>query len=292
MKKQQLGWMLSLLATLLLTQGAFAQDDKEFHMDEVYEIASNGAFHLRASDADIQIIGSERSDVRVKVDRVEVVRGLSSRSRDFDMEVENKGGDLYVTERRGQGTHINIGYHRLDYKILIELPKAASLRIRGDDDDYYIKNVNGGISMRADDGDIELVDCGGESFEIELEDGNLRMNEGAGKIYLEMDDGDADIINAAFERVEINLEDGSLNLETALSDNGTYELRADDADIDLVVLKGGGEFMIRKDDGRVRYTREYELIEETDYRTELKLPGGTASVRIRTDDGRVSLEKQ
>ena len=278
--------------TILLAQVAFAQDDREFHMDEVYGISSGGTLYLKTSDADVRVIGADRTDAHVKIDRVEVVRGFSSRSREFDVEVENKGGDLYVTERKGSGTSINFGYQRLDYEILIELPRGVSLQVKGDDDDYYVKNIDGKISMRLDDGNIELSDCMGNDFEIELEDGDLRMDQGAGKIYLELDDGDADIMNAAFEKVEVNMEDGSLNLETTLEGNGTYELSADDADIDFIVLEGGGSFLVRKDDGRVRFTPAFELVEETDYRSELKLPGGNSDVRIRIGDGRVRLSKQ
>lgn len=279
-----------MLVGLFTTSLALAQDedDRGFHLDEVYEMNATGTLHLSSSDADVRIIGSNRSDVHVKIDRIEERRGISSR-RSFDVEVENRGGDLYINERRGRGASVTIGYSRIDYTIFIELPEGASLRVRGDDDDYEVKNVNGSINMETDDGDIELIDCKGDDFEFNLEDGDLRMDGGKGKIYVRLDDGDADIQNGNFEELEMRVEDGSIIVETSISDKGTYEIRADDARIDFMVLSGGGEFIVTKDDGSVRASSEFETIRESDYRSELRLKGGDADVQIRTNDGRVRL---
>lgn len=283
-----------VLATTLLGSFAYAQrdrdnDGRDFHLDETYNMDATGTLHLTSSDADVRIIGSNRSDVHVKIDRTVESRGISSRSRGFDVEVESRGGDLYITERRGRGSSFSMGYYRIDYEILIELPEGASLRVKGDDDDYLVKNVNGSIDMETDDGDIELEDCKGDDFEFNLEDGDLKVEGGRGKIYVRIDDGDVDIRDGKFEDVEMTVQDGSVIVETEISDSGMYEIRGDDARIDFVVLAGGGDFSITKDDGRVRATSEFETIRETDYRSELKLEGGKAEVQIRTNDGSVRL---
>ena len=291
---------VALLAVLglFVTQLSYAQRDRDrdrdsdYHLDETYKMDATGTLHLSSSDADVRIIGSNRSDVHVKIDRTEEVRGISSRPRDFEVEVENRGGDLYVTERRGRGTRFTMGYSRLDYDILIELPQGASLRVKGDDDDYYVKNVNGAINMETDDGDIELLDCNGEDFEFNLEDGDLRMDGGRGKIYVRIDDGDVDIQDGKFDNMEMRLEDGSAIIETSIADGGVYDIRGDDARFDFVVLAGGGDFLVTKDDGSIRASSEFETISENDYRSELKLPGGSADVDIRTNDGRVRLSKR
>lgn len=263
-------------------------DDRDFHLDQTYNMDATGTLHLSSSDADVRIVGSNRSDVHVKIDRSVESRGIN-RTRRFDVEVETRSGDLYITERRGRGSSFSMGYYRVDYDILVELPEGASLRIKGDDDDYYVKNVNGKIDMDVDDGDIELEDCKGNDFQFDMEDGDLRMEGGQGKVYVRIDDGDVDIQNGKFEDVEMVVEDGSIIIETELFDKGSYEIRADDARIDFIVLGGGGDFMVTKDDGRVRSTSAFETIRETDYRSELKLDGGKADVQIRTNDGSVRL---
>lgn len=299
MKKRSNKFGLLLLVGLLITNLSFGQrssdsdKENEFHLDKIYEMDVSGTLNMSTEDANVRIIGSNRSDVHVKIDRVVTKRGVSSRSRDFNVDVENRNGDLFIRERRGRSrVSVSIGYSNTDYDILVELPEGASLRIKGDDDDYYVKNVNGKIDMESEDGDIELVDCNGDDFQFILEDGDLKLDGGKGKFYARLDDGDLDIINGAFDNVEIQVEDGNVIMETALADNGVYDLRADDARVDFVVLSGGGNFKVTKDDGRVRASSDFETIRETDYRSELKLPGGKADVQIRTNDGSVRLSKR
>ena len=294
MKKQFT--MMMMAAALLVGNAALAQDDKDdrgsFHLDEVYKMDAKGTLHLNSEDADVRIIGSNRSDVRVKIDREERVRGLSSRRRSYDMKIENRGGDLYLTERESSGVRIMMGSYSLDYEILIELPESASLRIKGEDDEYYVKNVNGDISIDTEDGDIELLDCLGDKFDIRLEDGDFRMDGGKGDFNVRIEDGDVDIRGAKFDSFEASIEDGNMSIETEIKDGGLYDIRGDDADIEFIVLNGGGDFTVTKDDGSIRASSEFELRRESDYREEYSLNGGSADVEIRTNDGRVRLSKK
>ena len=294
MKTQLRKVALLTLALALLGNLSFAQrnddddDSRDFHLDEVYEMDATGTLHLNSSDADVRIVGSDRKDVHLKVDRTVESRGIN-RSRKFDMDVENRGGDLYITERRGRGSSFTVGYSRIDYEILVELPQGASLRVKGDDDDYLVRNVNGSIEMDVDDGDIELRECNGDKFDFNLEDGDLKMDGGQGEIFVRIDDGDVDIRDGKFRELEMAVEDGSIIVETEIFDKGVYEIKGDDARIDFMVLSGGGDFRVIKDDGRVRASSEFRTIRETDYRSEFELKGGDAEVEIRTNDGSVRL---
>ena len=299
--KKQITYLF-VAAAMMVSTSVIAQNDRDrdrdrddrgdFHLDEVYNMSSTGTLHLNSEDAEIRIIGSNRSDVHVKIDREEEIRGLRNRGRDFDMRIEEKGGDLYLTEREGSGVRIVMGSYRVDYEILIELPESASLRIRGEDDDYYVKNVNGAISIDTEDGDIELVDCDGDKFDFKLEDGDLKMDGGKGDFSLRLEDGDADIRNAKFGSLEADIEDGTISVETEIKDGGLYDIRSDDANVEFIVLNGGGDFTVMKDDGSIRASAEFDLKRETDYREEYTLPGGSAEVEIRTEDGRVRLGKK
>lgn len=282
---------LLMLMFSIISLSVFAQDSGNFKLDEVYNMSSDGTLHLRSEDADVKITGSDRSDVHVYVERIEEVRGVSSNRGRFDVDVEERDGDLYIRERK-PGSRFTMGYYRLDYEITIEMPKTGSLRIQGEDDDYVIKSVNGAISIETEDGNVDLIECMGDDFEVELEDGDLRMDGGKGSLYINVEDGDADVRNGDFESVEVRSKDGDVVIETTLADSGSYDFSGDDATFELVVLGGGGDFDISKDDGRVSASSDFDLIHESDYRVEYKLPSGEADVRIRTNDGRVRLSKK
>ncbi len=296
--KKQLTFFVA--AAMMITTTAFAQNNRDrdrdregdYHLDEVYTMDAKGTLHLSSEDADVRIIGSNRSDVHVKIDRYEEVRGFSSRRRDFEVEVDNRGGDLYITEREGRGVRVTMGSYRVDYTILIEMPESGSLRIKGEDDDYYIKNVDGEIELTTEDGDVELLECNGNKFDFRLEDGDLRMDGGQGDMFIRIEDGDVDVRNGKFESLEANVEDGTIIIETEITDNGLYDIRGDDANIEFVVLSGGGDFTVTKDDASVRASSAFEQTRESDYREEFKLSGGSADVEIRTGDGRVRLTKK
>lgn len=282
--------ILGIICLSFFSTQLFAQRDGEYHLDEVYKIDNEGTLFLRSEDAEVKITGSDRSDVRVVIDRYEETKGASSSRRSFEMEVEEKSGNLYLTER-SKSSGWNVGYYRLDYEITIELPMNASLKIDGEDDDYVIKSVNGSIRLQTEDGDVELLDCNGSDFEIELEDGDLRMDGGEGSLYIDVEDGDVDVRNGSFDKLEISTEDGDVIIETKLEDNGAYDIDGEDATIELVVLNGGGEFNISKDDARVSASKDFELLRETDSRVSYRLENGDADVRIRTSDGRVRLTR-
>jgi hypothetical protein len=281
--------LLTSAFLLTLMVGNVSAQDNNFNLDEVYSLSSDGTIHLKSEDANVKITGSDRTDVHVVIDRAETSRGIRSNRSRFDIEVEERQGDLYIQEPSQRGVTFQIGTSRVAYKIEIEMPKTGSLRIKGDDDDYVIRSVNGEISIETDDGDVELIECNGDKFDIQLEDGDLRMDGGKGSLYIRVDDGDVDVRNGAFERLEVDAEDGNMSLETSLSDNGRYELSGDDANIDFVVLGGGGEFNVVMDDGRVSASSAFKTIQETEDRSRLQLDGGTANVDIRIEDGRVRL---
>ena len=279
----------SLFVLLFTISESKAQDDSDFNLDKVYQLSTDGTVHLNTSDANIRITGSQRSDVHLIIDRTETTKGVRSRRSRFDVNVEERSGDLYVTERAQRGVTFQIGSYRVDYEIEIEMPMSGSLRIKGDDDDYVIRSVNGAISIRADDGDIELIECNGDKFDLQFEDGDLKMDGGRGSLYVRSDDGDVDIRNGGFDRVEVNAEDGNVSVETTLDNNGLYELSGDDADIDFIVLSGGGKFNVSKDDGRISASSDYDTIQKSERRSKLELKGGDADVDIRIQDGRVRL---
>lgn len=285
--------ILSILGAgclLFTTLQVSAQNDGNYQLDEVYSMASEGTLYLRSEDANVRITGTNRSDARVIIDRSEEIKGASSRKRSFEMEIEEKSGDLYLTEK-SRSSGWMMGYYQLDYDITIELPMNASLKVDGEDDDYLIKSVNGSIRVQTEDGDVELLNCNGDDFEIVLEDGDLRMDGGNGSLYVNVEDGDVDMRNGSFEEVEIRTEDGDVILETKLIGEGLYDIDGDDATIEFVVLAGGGDFEISKDDARVSASKDFELVRERDSRVSYSLAGGAADVRIRTSDGRVRLTK-
>jgi len=218
--------------------------DKEFHLDEIYDINSSGKIDLNSNDAKVFIIGSNRSDVHVKIDRVVETSGWTWGDKGFDVTVESRNGNLYISDKE-RGNRGMVGYVREEYVIKIEAPHSVALSIRGDDDDYSISAINGDIRMEVDDGDVDLDNCLSSSYYFDLDDGDISMKGGSGELTVKLDDGDIEIYDAQFTGVEAYLDDGDMGIETSVVSNGYYRFEIDDGSLDLMVSDGGGKFDIR-----------------------------------------------
>lgn len=280
--------LIFTIATLLLVTCVFAQEGG-FHLDKEYKIDSKGLLNLNSSDGKVFITGSTRTNVHVKIDRKITTRGWTWGEDNFRIDVREENGNLKIEEKKDASHIAIVGYYNEEYKIEIEVPEGISLKVRGDDGDYYIKNVNGSIVLYLDDADAELADCKGDNFEFRLDDGDIRMDQGKGKLEVVGDDADIEIYKANFSSVRADIDDGDLIIETSLANNGEYFLESQDGTIALNITGGGGEFNIRHDDANVSTEGNFKMIEKSENETRISLANGTAKVSVRADDARVKL---
>lgn len=279
---------LFALAIVFITSMAYGQKANEFHLDQSYPINDNGTIYLSADDANVTITGEDRNDVAVKIDYYVNSKGLEWGSREFQVEVETRGGDLHIDEYKRSNSTI-MGYVKIDYKIEIKAPYSSNWEIKGDDDDYVLANVNGEISINADDADVSMKNCQGNRFFFDLDDGDVIMDQGRGQLTARMDDGDIEIRNGAFQNIDYRGDDGDIAIETSVSANAMFKFSGDDSTIDLVITQGGGTFTINHDDGNIDYDNNFRLMDKSGERTVLSLTGGRGKIIISGDDIRVNL---
>lgn len=279
--------LLFALAMLTFIRVAFAQEGK-FQIDKEYKISKTGIIDLGSSDAKVFIIGSVRTSAHVKIDRTVTAKGWTSTPPAFAVDIEETKEGLRIRERQDEAD-LAFGYYDEEYRIEIEAPEGVSLTIRGDDGDYYIKNINGSISLSLDDADAELTDCKGDTFRFRFDDGDLRMNTAKGTLEVNADDADIEIYNAQFKSIDANIDDGDLQIETSLTNAGVYDIVSQDGTVSLDITAGGGEFNIHHDDGKVIKSAVFKTILESESETKVSLPNGTANVTIRADDANVKL---
>jgi len=286
--------MKNLILTLIavfFAANLFASEGN-FHLDKEYNMNKTGLLELQTSDAKVFITGSTRSTAHVKIDRTITAKGWTWGTEDFHVDVKEEAGNLVVREVQ-KGDHVAaVGYYMEVYRIEIEVPEGVSLKVRGDDGDYYIKNVNGAIALRMDDADAELAGCKGDRFEFRLDDGDIRMDQGRGALEINGDDADIEIYKANFTSIVADVDDGDLIIETSLANNGNYNLQSQDGLISLNITGGGGKFEIRHDDGRVITEGDFKVVDKDEHETHLTLANGSATVNLRADDARVKLRAQ
>ena len=281
---------LAALMIIFISTIGIAQD-KEYKLTEEYKISKNGTLHLSSDDADITIEGSDRENIYVDIYRSIDAVGFTWGDDDFEVKIEERDGDVYIKEVQKSSVNVSIGYYSEEYTIVIKVPKSVSLDLDGDDDDYIIRGINGDIDIDTDDSDVDLRNCGGDFFSFHMDDGDLTIDGAKGNLDIDIDDGDVWIKNGAFSNIDAKMDDGELTIETSLMDDGDYYFRSSDGRINLLISEGGGKFNVSHDDGSIRTSDEFEFLEKEEHRSIIRLPKGTANIRITSDDARVYLEK-
>lgn len=277
-------FLLSLSAIVASAQG------NEYNLDETYSINENGTIHLSSDDAEVEIVGTDRSDVHLVVYRRIDKEGWTLKSEGtFEMEVENRGSDLYIRENDTDEFRIIFGSVREEYRITIEAPRNVGLDLEGDDDTYSIADINLGIRLSADDADADFSGVQGDNFDFDIDDGSIRMDEGRGSLKLRMDDGNFYVRNAEFNEVEADYDDGKVDMRTTLASNRFYLFNMDDGDVELNIAGGGGQFDIHHDDRNISVGNNFEEVSKDEDRVIYRLAGGNARVEIDTDDGSIEL---
>lgn len=267
-----------------------AQSD-EFNLDETYSIDFGGTISLQSDDAEVQIIGSDRDDVRVIVHYELKVQGITfGEFNEFEMIVEEDGGNLTIREKdRDFGPSGIIGISSEEYTIEIEAPRDVNLDIKGDDDEYEIVGLDGFIHLEADDSDAQISDINGDDYSFSLDDGSLEMDGGNGHLEIKADDGQIRINNGNFTDIRADSDDSDIEITTSLFDDGQYQLDLDDADLTLNITGGGGEFDIRHDGSDISTSRQFESARDVENHAIYLLSGGDAKIIIRSDDGDINL---
>jgi len=325
--------LFATLSLLLLVWSADAKAQKidEYHLDEVYTIAEGGTIHLNSDDANVQITGSNRSDVHLQVDYRMEFSGFSIGSRDeFEMIVKEQGNNLQISEKDRDFNIIGSAkIEEKQYAIMMEVPKNVSLKIEGDDEQYDISGIGGTIDIAADDTNIQLNNNNGTTFTIKMDDGNLMMNEGSGTLDLDFDDGTVDIDQGNFDEMNVGMDDGNFTMQRAQGtlniktddgnvdinqgdlrgidvdaddakisihskfyDDGIYRLNNDDGTINLGFINSGGRIEVNHDDPGFNIGSAFQTVSEEDHETIFELQGGNAHIKIDTDKGKIKLRKQ
>lgn len=280
--------MKTILILLTLLPRLATAQDQDFFLDQEYEVSPSGTIDLTCDDAEVRITGSERTTARVIVKRV-ITEGAMKGNRKFDLEVIEKAGNLVIREKQSNGVSISYGSYEEDYTITIEAPGNVNLRVQSDDGNVTVQRIGGAITLRSDDGDLQLQDCPSEAFDLEADDGDIAINQGQGTLNVRIDDGDLNVQQGNFSAVDVATDDGDIALTTSLTDDGRYQLKASDGKVDLRITQGGGEFDIHHDDSEVDTSGQFTLVKTDDDYTQLTLPQGSAQVEIQVDDGHVAL---
>jgi DUF4097 and DUF4098 domain-containing protein YvlB len=202
----------------------------------------------------------------------------------LELELDGADGDVSIEGWRGE---IDADLEDGDVRLLdLDVPRA---RFGLEDGEFRAEGLRGDLQVELDDGDVVLEDCHARC-RIELADGDIRIKNSEGTYDCEADDGEIELIRIRLEAGEIRTEDGDVDLELLRVDRLDLDVTTDGGDIAVQLEEGtSATFDIEADDGGIRLDLPGADVDEDDDRASGRIGDGSGTIRIRTEDGRVSL---
>jgi DUF4097 and DUF4098 domain-containing protein YvlB len=249
----------------------------------------------------------------------------------FDVEFSEKNGVIEVTGKEPKSMFMGLHIFILnEYTYTISAPRYMELDLQGDDGDIEIEKWSGKIEINIDDGEINMYECEpkktrirsadgditldghsgsvdiiGDDGDIDLNrsrftecriqmsDGDIRVRDSEGDFYIELDDGTTELLRIKTNVMDLKCEDGDFDIELLKTGDLDIEIKTDDGDIELGLQKGiSASFSIDVDDGRIRTDLSSATdVQEGESWMSGKLGKGKGKIRIRTNDGSVTLRE-
>ena len=319
------------LAISLAGPAAAETIDREFHQRFDVAVGDRLELHFGDGDVEVTAWEQDALEVDVRYHAELRSLGLSSKERhDFDVEFARQGDVVRVrgVEPSGQFGLGVFTRREHEYRYTVRAPSYLTLDLRGDDGDVRIGGWRSDVTLSSDDGDFHLADSSGD-LRLRMEDGDAVIERHAGNLDLRLDDGDVRISDCRGERLSIGVEDGDVEVErctaalevtsddgdllvTGLTSRrvdartadgdivldvdapGALELlaRTEDGDVDLDLGPGvSARFTIDSGDGRIRVDGAQADWSRERNHASGKIGDGAGSVRVTTQDGRVTLRR-
>lgn len=286
---------------------------------------------LRHGDGDVTVRKWDRDVIDIEVHYLAEYRSFGSGERDFSVEFAQEDRIVEVEGReKSAATFGFLIFDVKEYVYKIKAPDYVILDITGDDGCVDIEGWTGDIEIDIDDGDILLTGNRSVDTRIRSGDGGIDVENHDGNLDIEIDDGPISILRSRTPRCIISGQDGEVgvrdsegefeietddgNIDLYLVKSGRIDILAVDGDVDIELRDTGAIDMdVRTDDGHVtiRIPEGLGALFTIDsdggvIRTDLpsavnvqkgenwlsgKLPGSRGNIRIRTEDGAVTLKQ-
>lgn len=238
--------------------------------------------HVIDKEGDVRFVGVYLN-VRTVTHRYDVHMPayvqLATRGGDGDVEIEGVSGDLTC----------DLG----DGDMVLRDISSPHVNVELDDGDLEANGLTGHIDFHLQDGHVRMAKATGPGGRIELSDGTLRMTHCTGDYEIAADDGDIHLIAHRGRKLHVTIVDGDADLELLPVDDLDVDVQANDGNVDLLLARGtSASFLFTTNDGSVRVSHpELSKFEESDRGAYGEIGDGKGKIRVRCEDGRVTLHE-
>ncbi len=283
-------WLFVIPAALLAAVPAHAGE-----WQKTYTVTGVPALSLDADDSAVEIQGWDRNEISVKV---HADRSVGVDTDDDLRVVESQNGNAVSIrlERRHHLFQVRLGWHDIgwhDNRVEIRVPKHSRLDVRTGDGSCDATGIEGDIALETGDGAIHAEDLSGH-LRFDTADGRIRGSGLGGDLLAQTSDGRIEVYGW-FTRLDLHTSDGAIiagaGPESVVEEG--WALRTSDGRIRLRISERlAAHVDAATDDGSIRLNGEAPFEGRIDtHHVRLDLNGGGPTIRLRSGDGSIHIER-
>ena len=188
------------------------------------------------------------------------------------------------------------GTEAVDYDV--QVPPDASLLVRGTSGSVRIQNVNGGIEIDADTGNVDVRDSHSSLLRVQTIDAPITVaNVSGGSIHLRSVSGDVTLTNAAARALQVVTNSAAIHFSGSVAPDSICELATHSGDIDVALpASTSADVSASSVTGSVQDSFHLQPDSNRASAAGKSFAGhagtGSATLKLRTFSGKITLGKQ
>lgn len=255
--------------------------------NKVYKLTGKPDVRVDTNDASIEVTSTSAAEVTARV----VTSGYEPDDVRVERDVQN--GNRIEIEVRVRRMHWSWGDSHRSVHVELVVPREANLDLHTSDGHIRANGVSGDLHIESADGSIDTSDLKG-TIRIHTSDGHIEGSGLDGSLDASTNDGHVRV-RGRFDTLRLETGDGSVTAEvlpgSKVSDN--WSIHTGDGSVTVRLADGiAAEIEAHTGDGTISSQLPLTvsgILGRKDLRG--KLGGGGPTLRIRTGDGSIRLER-
>ncbi len=324
-----------LLFLLLLVLG-FSQvplaEEIEKKEEKTFPISKDGTVTLMGDEGNIQVSTWQRDEVVLGMTKRATARNAKEAERLLDaieVQIQHTGNRLVIREvkpwRENNFNFFDLfdGEFWKDREWMnawvdfdLKVPSGVRLKIESDEGDVNIEDLDGPLSVVADEGDVTLASIRSSDVKIVVDEGdlhigkadnaekgtwNIHMDEGSVTIEdcevrdldCRSDEGNIKILRLAAKRVWLFTDEGDIQVEVDAGRGDVYQMEADEGHVGIIVSEGS-DLSVRLETSEGRIDTDFPIsVHESDDGeiAEGEIGEDGAVLKVYADEGDIILSR-
>lgn len=299
-----------LVLFILSSTNLFAQSNKESividgDITKTFKLNAKGLLSIRNVNGNVEVESWNKNEVEVQI--IERRRGRD----ELEVEFDSRADRLMITVFNEQSS-FGWGNRNSQINIIVRVPRNIEVNAGSVNGNVVVSNIDGEVEAETTNGRVTLTDING-NVEANTTNGHIDLRNITGEINSTTTNAAIVIRNSNSDKMYIHTTNGEIRAEVVLSDNGRYDLRTTNGDIELIIpknTKADVDITVDEDDFDTNFKEltdyikvnsrdrrdnrrsRYNRYSRRDIHIRESINGGGATLRMRTTNGEISLRSR